>query len=48
MDMFEHKSLLEIPWVVADTTSSINSFDVVNNWYLSSAKIYEYYSSMSF
>jgi len=35
-------------WVVADTTSSKNSFGVVNNWKHSSAKIYGYYSSISF
>ncbi|MCC7562051.1 MAG: transglutaminase-like domain-containing protein [Methanobrevibacter arboriphilus] len=35
-------------WVVADTTSSRNSFGVVNNWKPSSAKIYGYYSSISF
>ncbi len=35
-------------WVVADTTSSRNSFGVVNNWKASTAKVYGYYSSISF
>lgn len=35
-------------WVVADTTSSKNSFGVVNNWNAKTATIYGSYSSLSF
>jgi len=35
-------------WVVADTTSSKNSFGVVNNWNANTATIYGSYSSISF
>ena len=40
--------LVDNVWVVADPTSSRNSFGVVNNWYTSSYTHNAYYSSLPF
>ena len=40
--------LVDNVWVVADPTSSRNSFGVVNNWYTSSYSHHAYYSSLPF
>ena len=40
--------LVGITWVVADTTSSRNSFGIVKNWNVKSYKLVGKYSSISF